>query len=465
MSPSVISKRKSGLEKWIQHALTFPIFESKLKVFLEIPSEVISKTDPIDKLNDDEVLIKEFTSSISSSPHSKTNIIDSFDKKFFSKRRNIRETYIHLLLNTVVPLCSDEYIGSKALYVLYKLCNSVNFRDFDTAIKELSKLSAGLLSCMKLNDYLLKRRFCDGEIQAFHILKEIRPYFDDQSFLIVLNQDLEAEKVFKSWVSGGCIAKPQNEISSNSEWRSLAGRNEDISIKFRFVNKELEFLATFNVESDIQTVAELIIVPGKRKLWDLNLEEMEEVKKNHDDRCLRLLYSHQRSFFEFHNSVSVSSSLFSCKIQFKSKNFSCVQPKGTLGRLTSLYKLENVGSGDKSFVSSPGKEVKIKRTSSNGDLLLEELEKKQASIKVTWQSTFCENSKKMLISDCFQETDLVSKTFSRFLEVAESRSNDEIRRNPSNSIWQACERKKLRQLTNMRKISSPEDFKEVDLAE
>ena len=81
---------------------------------------------------------------------------------------------------------------------------------------------------------------------------------------------------------------------------------------------------------------------------------------------------------------------------------------------------------------------------------------------MTWKAKFCEISKKMLISDCFQETEIVRNTFARFLEVAESRTDQVTQRNPSNSIWQACERKKLR-LTYMRKISSPEEFRDLDV--
>ena len=461
MNPAVISKRKSGLEKWLQHALTFKILETRLKSFLEIPSDVLSKPDAPDKINDDEILIKEFETSIQSSPHSKTNIIDSFDKKFFHKRRTIREQYINTLLKTIVPLCSDEYIGSKSLYVLYKLCNSVYFREFELAIKELAKLPAQTLALMKLNDHLMKRRSSDGQSQAYHILNEIRGYMDEASLEIVLEYDEEALSVFRNWNSGTVASKVVNEVVSTSDWRTLTN-NEDICINFRIENKELEFWVWFNIESDMYSIAELIVTPSKRKLWDLSLQEMEEVKRNHDDKCFRLLYSHDRNLYEFHSSLSINTSIFCSKIQFKSKNFTHLQTKGILGRLESHYKLEKNLNNDHSFTASPSKEQSPRRTSSGGDLLLDELEKKKSSIKVTWKAKFCEISKKMLISDCFQETEIVRNTFARFLEVAESRTDQVTQRNPSNSIWQACERKKLR-LTYMRKISSPEEFRDLDV--
>lgn len=456
MSPAVISKRKSGLEKWLQCALTFKVLEKNLKIFLEIPSDIAPESSPSQKINEDEVLIIDFTNKIDSSPNSRTNLIDQFDKKFFGKRRNIRDSYLNSLLSTLIPLCADEYFGSKALFSVYKLCNSVHYRDFELAIKELSKISVDVLSSMKLNEYLLKIRFCDGQSQAFHILNELKPYMDDEKIMKILNNDEESWNIFKNWDGIGCISKPLTETIAKSEWRTLYNA-EDFCIQFRFISDQLEFLASFVVESDMHSVVELLVVPGRRKTWDYKLAEMEEVVRNSDGLGLRLVYSYDRSFIEFHNSVTVVNSFFNTKVHFKSKVFPEVQTSGVLGRLDSYYKLEALTKNDNSFIS-PAKEQTIRRASSNGDLHLEELERLQASIKVTWKATFCENSKKMLISDCFEETDFVKKNFMRFLEIAESRPSEQIFRNPANSIWQACERKKLRKLSNLRKISGAEDY-------
>jgi len=456
MSPAVISKRKLGLEKWLHCALSFKILEKNLKIFLEIPSEVLSDSQPSQKINEDEVLILDFASKISSSPHSKTNLIDQFDKKFFGKRRNIRDFYLNSLLVSLIPLCADEYFGSKALFSIYKLCNSVHYRDFELAIKELAKIPVDVLSSMKLNEYLLKKRFCDGQIQAFHILNELKLYLDDEVFLSVLNQDQESWEVFQNWDGIGCISKPLHDSASRSEWRALYN-DEDFSIQFRFIQDQLEFLASFLVESDMQSIVELLIVPSKRKSWDLKLVEMEEVVKNSDGLGVKLVYSHDRSLLEFHNSVRIEGGVFNTKVHFKSKVFPQVQLTGALGSLESYYKLETLTKNDNSFISNT-KEQTIRRASSNGDLMFDELEKLRASIKVTWKATFCENSKKLLLSDCFQETDFLRKNFTRFLEVAESRPGEQVARDPSNSIWQACERKKLRKLSSMRKISGTEEI-------
>ena len=141
--------------------------------------EQISKSE---KMNQDEFFVNEFTSNINSSSNTKINIIDIFEKKFFSSRRNISEHYLHLLISTLIPLCGDEYIGSKALYFLNKLLSSDHNRDFQLAINQFQNFPPKTLRKMKLDEYLLKKRFSDFQIQAFFILEIIHSQFEIKSF-------------------------------------------------------------------------------------------------------------------------------------------------------------------------------------------------------------------------------------------------------------------------------------------
>ena len=182
MNPLVISARKSGLEKWLQSLLSVKQAETLVKGFLNIKESMIEEASALQKMSADECLIKDFSSQITSDSHSKFNIIDGFEKKYFHKRRAIREQYTNLLIKTLIPLCGDNYIGSKALNFLYKLCISDHNRDFERAAKEVTKFPIKELKKMKLNEYILRQRFSDCEIEAFYILSLFYAYYDEKSF-------------------------------------------------------------------------------------------------------------------------------------------------------------------------------------------------------------------------------------------------------------------------------------------
>ena len=178
--------------------------------------------------------------------------------------------------------------------------------------------------------------------------------------------------------------------------------------------------------------------------------EMEEVPRINDEIGLKMLFSQDRTLYEFHSSVYIQRSLYTTIVNFKSKHFTHIKTKGILGKMTSSYKLEYLDNKESSFaIKKP--ENNSKRNSSSNDILMEESDKLQASIKCTWKSTFCENSKKLFINDCFQENDMLKQTLERFIYIAESRAPTEIEKTPANTILEACERKKLRRKCTLKK--------------
>ena len=182
MNPSVISARRLWLEKWLQSAMSIQMLENTLKRFLNIQNNMIEPLPDVQNINEDEFFVKEFTKTIDSHTNSKINIIQNFEKKFFSRRRNIRDIFYNSILAALIPLCGDEYTGSKALDVINKLLTSDHNRDFQIATKELTKFSVKLLKKMKLSEYLLKKRFSDSQVQALRMLEIIKPHFDPVSF-------------------------------------------------------------------------------------------------------------------------------------------------------------------------------------------------------------------------------------------------------------------------------------------
>lgn len=136
------------------------------------------------------------------------------------------------------------------------------------------------------------------------------------------------------------------------------------------------------LESDFATIVSLLITPNKRKKWDLKLIDMEELPTNTDDKKLRFFYGQDRSVFEFHNQVRVQQTLSTTFLHFKSKKFSNTETKGVLGEVNSSYKLEYLTRHDSSFISSNNHNG-LKRSASCDELLTENREKIQASVKCT----------------------------------------------------------------------------------
>lgn len=271
-----------------------------------------------------------------------------------------------------------------------------------------------------------------------------------------MNSDAEAIEVYEQWNASNFTNKVPLEVPSlKSDWRSLNFPNkpEDMTLSLRSINKEIQFQACFTLESDFSTIVSLLTDPLLRKKWDLRLTEMEEITRDNSETALKFIYTQGRSSYEFHNTISIHKSLFTTVLNFKGKSFPNIQPKALLSFLTSSYKLEYVDQKDLCIDEKKNPEMNLKRNSSSGDIFLEELERKKALIKCTWKANFCENSKKMFITDCIEENHTLGQTFLRFIQTAESRPEEVLEKTPGNAISEACERKKLRKLCSIRKQS------------
>lgn len=246
-------------------------------------------------------------------------------------------------------------------------------------------------------------------------------------------------------------------LSSNIDWRPLVIKENcsDFNILFRLINNELQFNVRFIVESDLPTLISLLVVPEQRKKWDLRLLEMQEIPRHNDDIGLISVYSQDRTLYEFHSSVQIQRTLYLASIIFKNKSYPSITPKGLLSKMTSTYKLEYLTKKNPSFLYID-KENTIKKNSSCGDLIQDEIDKLQVSIKVNWNASFCESSKKMFIKDFIGESEVFKQSLMRFVCAAESRSFIEIDKTPNNAILEACERKKLRRIQSIRKMSAPD---------
>ncbi|OMJ90506.1 hypothetical protein SteCoe_7093 [Stentor coeruleus] len=459
MSAGVIIQRKCGLEKWLLVALTYKKVEIYLKDFLEIKDDYLQKTSEIQVFNEDEVVIKEFSGKINENTHCRISLLDDFDKRYFSRRRSVRGKIIEQLVATIVPLCGDDYIGSKSLDFLYKLCTSDYNRDFELFTKELVNMPIELLKKMKLDEYLLKKRFCDSQIQAFYILNVLKTQFDVKSINEILNNDSEAQEIIAKWDCQGCLKSNTRKILSvTPDWRTihLSDLQDDMQISYRFINNQLQINAVFLIQSNFSTIINILTQPEYRKKWDLKLIEIEEIERNDDGIGLIMLYSHERTIYEFHNIVEINKSIYHTTINFHSKKFNHIKTKGILGEVNNFYKLEKIAKSDSTF-SFDITDHDVTRVSSCKDFHHEVVESKFEVIKVTWKATFCEISKKMFVSDCLEETETLKHTIGRLVHLAEN-PLEHLEKSPKNMLLKACERKKLKKLGKVRKMSTQDDF-------
>ena len=168
MNSEIIDKRRTEIELWMNHAVKYEILAEHIFNFMNLSYKPTIASNKSINLSDH--LLK-FIDRINSTANSRMKLIDKFDFVFFSKKPSVSAEDLWRLLQSLIPLCGDDFIGSKALNFISKLTTSDYYRDFSVAITELSKFIPDYLKTMKLNEYLTKKRFGDSQIQAYTICK------------------------------------------------------------------------------------------------------------------------------------------------------------------------------------------------------------------------------------------------------------------------------------------------------
>lgn len=270
---------------------------------------------------------------------------------------------------------------------------------------------------------------------------------------------MEAQEIIAKWDCQDCLkSNIHKSLSATSDWRAihLSDLQDNIQISYRFINNQLQLNAVFLIQSNFSNIINILTQPEYRKKWDLKLIEMEEIQTNSDGNGLRMIYSHERTLYEFHNIVEINKSIYHATVIFHSKTFNHIQTKGVLGEINNFYKLERIAKSDASFAYDIS-DHDVTRVSSCKDFHYEIVESKFEVIKVTWKATFCEISKKMFVSDCLEETESLKHTIGRLVHLAEN-PLEHLEKSPKNTLLKACERKKLKELNNGRKMSIQDDF-------
>lgn len=168
MSSDRIDKRKNEISLWMNDVLKVENLSKYIYHFFNIKSEGILNPT---KKNDPSEILKSFVSNIGSSTNNKINLIEKFSWTFFSKKLQLKPLELKVLIECLVRLCGDEFVGNKSLDFLCKLLTSDYHRDFIIAGSQFVGLGVEVLQQMQLNQYLTKNRFVDSQIQAYNLSK------------------------------------------------------------------------------------------------------------------------------------------------------------------------------------------------------------------------------------------------------------------------------------------------------
>ena len=170
LNESLVTQRRLEIENWLRCAIRHQFLANKIYDFLDFVQET-SNTDTKAKVNPDEIQILDFVDKVKTTSNNRMKLIENFSWQFFSKKRIVQQEIIGKLVECLIPLCGDDFLGSKALDILSKLTTGDYFRDFTMVSKELSKFPPEILKTMNLHEYLTKKRFSDSQLQAYTLCK------------------------------------------------------------------------------------------------------------------------------------------------------------------------------------------------------------------------------------------------------------------------------------------------------
>jgi hypothetical protein len=432
---SLTEKRREKIERWLQLAVKHSSLSKKIMDFLNLSEETI-QNELSASAKPDENYVLDFIEKLSGCKNNKLNQIDKFCFMFFSRKRTVSDAVLKKLLEALLPLCGSDLCGGKVVDVLSKLTSSDYFKDFACVCKVFANIDIYLLREMNLNDYLTKKKFVDSQLQVYKLCK----IYEENCRSPVLNElvkpkqllnDKDAIFVYRNW--GMQTKQPDQQLSLEIlSWRPLIS-TENMSVKFRFIERQLEISGEIIVESSVQKIINILTVPSERKKWDILLIDMKPVGSN----GFIFTYSSEKTVYEFHTLISIAkaseSEQIPATVEFVTTCYEKLDPISKIGKINSSYSIEKMDE----HVSS---------TKESQDMILCGLASDFVAgrVKVQWSSSYCQTSFSLVRGDVFQEADVLKKSLDRLICVAEGREEQmESLENPKNPLIDAFERKRL----------------------
>lgn len=259
-----VEARRKLLERWLLAVLAHPLLGPSLHAFLDLYftpllcAEVLTAGD---------ILVAELLRRLRSEPHMKTTALKDFDVRFFDLKATAHPHRLLVLQEELIVACGDECAGPLALHVFGKLLSRDCCKAAVTAIEQLQSIPLSRLQAIHLECHISE----GWEVKnLLHILEREFP----GSLASLLNHDSRALQQLLLWQSSPTDLAQQ----SVSRWKSAASRVVDL--RYRLIGQDLEVVTRVVVQAGLEKVLEVLLQPGKRKLWDLKLAEVRTVERS-----------------------------------------------------------------------------------------------------------------------------------------------------------------------------------------
>lgn len=369
----ISEQRRQLLEKWLQSILTYRDCKEALLTFLGV-SEIIVKTVMSSsgcRLAPSEVIVAAFIRDLTQKGEkNRSRYLKNFDKEFFdSCESSLSPGVQNALLNVLVPLCGASSSACHAIDILYRMLRIESYR-FAGEIQQTLFKNTELLKLMQVEKHILNNYNQETGQQGYFIAKLIKDHFDrngmQQYFKYVLNSNDEAVEQFGVKIEGksvrATVCRGISGIGKVGEWTWLNTENYPGGLKvcFRRMEPLIEVKAEIFMEASLDLIASHLVIPEKRKSWDLFLKGIKLVKKI-DDHTHLVLYTltkdKQKNSFELALETRKTESLGKMLLTFRSHLDNGLFPEPAYQRVECAecyYEVLNV-------------DVKVRRSSSSTD--------------------------------------------------------------------------------------------------
>lgn len=298
----------------------------------------------------------------------RSKYLKTFDKKFFdSCESSLSPCVQNALLNVLVPLCGTSSSACLAIDILYRMLRIECYR-FAGEIQQTLFNNTELLKLMQVEKHILNNYNQVTGQQGYFIAKLIKDHFDrngmHQYFKYILNSNDEALEQFGVKIEGksvrSTVCRGISGIGKVGEWTWLNTDNYPGGLKvcFRRMEPVIEVKAEIFIEASLDLISSHLIIPEKRRDWDLFYKGIKLIKKNDEHRNL-VLYTltkdKKKNSFELALETRKTESLGKMLLTFRSHSDKSLFPEPAYQRVEcgeSYYEVLNV-------------DVKVRRSSSS----------------------------------------------------------------------------------------------------
>lgn len=273
LTESVLEKRKSKLEAWLKALLV----EQPARVldFMEVPSTRINFLLQLSRnpeLTEGDKLVADFMTRLHSEARLKCRALESFSTEFFKKVRPLHKEYIQLLVIVLASLSACDVIGSKALEMMIRLASCTHSRQHHEFTDAILALTIPQLQKLKLECHIKRTVHGGSSVQGLLLLNLLDTKAEESDadrLLQILNGDTEAFAEYKNWKEGSLKCSHKSFEASN-DWIPLdcSENPGNFTLKYRFVDRQLELQMSEAIEAPLERIVELICCPERRGLWD-----------------------------------------------------------------------------------------------------------------------------------------------------------------------------------------------------